>query len=151
MSSCNNFSKAKRKEIRKAVRNVFENEMRVSSKDRLVATYKEYCGQPDKYPKSLTCKNTYNQSINWNIRATNDYIDRKAMAILVNPFVNPLIKQHFQNFGIEIDEEVFALSNIVQLIYRMRCRRGEGHKVSLFIPSKRIRDILSKFLDGKIY
>ena len=46
---------------------------------------------------------------------------------------------------IEIDEDGFALSELLQWIWRSQIRQGKP--IILYIPSKRMRELLEDFLD----
>lgn len=59
-------------------------------------------------------------------------------------YENPLIKQWFRDYGIEINENLYALSQLVQWIWRSAIRNGE--RVSLYIPSSRMRTLFEQFL-----
>ena len=79
-----------------------------------------------------------------NMRASNSFGDRHAVAYLINRFMNPNIKNFFQSNGVEIDGERFALSEMLQFIWRSAIRNGE--RISLYIPSRRMRELLIGFL-----
>ena len=49
----------------------------------------------------------------FNTRATNDYADRKATAFLLNRFMNPNEYQFFSYRGVEVDEELLAISDLI--------------------------------------
>lgn len=75
-----------------------------------------------------------------NARATNAYRTANCVAYLVNRFVNPNIVKFFSAKGIEIDPEAFALSEMLQFIWRSAIR--EEQPISLYIPSGRMRELL---------
>ena len=79
-----------------------------------------------------------------NIRATNDYQDRTAVAYLVNKFFNPYIKSFFESQGIEIDEDAYATSEMLQFIWRSAIRQGKH--ITIYIPSRRMRELLRKWI-----
>ena len=54
-------------------------------------------------------------------------------------------KKFYQKHGIEVDEDIYALSIMVQWIWRSAIR--DGNKVNLYIPSKRMRTILIKWIE----
>jgi phosphoribosyl-AMP cyclohydrolase len=47
--------------------------------------------------------------------------------------------------GVNLDEDLFALSEMIQFIWRSRIR--EGKPIDLFVPSGRMRTILKAWLD----
>lgn len=79
-----------------------------------------------------------------NQRATNEYSNRTSLAYLVNRYPNPEIIKFFSNHGISIDRNMFALSEMVQWVWRSAIRNGK--KINLYIPSYRMRHLLLKFL-----
>lgn len=78
-----------------------------------------------------------------NTRATNDYIDTFIVVYAVNRFPNPIIVNFFNNLGIKMDLDAYALSEMIQFICRSRVRRGEP--IYCYIPSKRMRDLLLEY------
>ena len=57
-------------------------------------------------------------------------------------FLFPPIKRYFAENGIEADEGLFSLSEMVQWVWRSRIR--EGKPITLYVPSERMRGL---FLD----
>lgn len=80
----------------------------------------------------------------FNLRATNDYSDKDTLAYIANVFMNADIKQFLSFHGLEIDEDSFALSCMVQWIYRSAIRKGQ--EIWIYVPSKRMRDLLVKWI-----
>lgn len=81
-----------------------------------------------------------------NCRATNMYRYRTCLAYLVNRFLSPYIKGYFVSCGIDVDEDLFAISELVQFIWRSGIR--DGKHISIYIPSKRMRTLLVNWLDS---
>lgn len=80
-----------------------------------------------------------------NARATNAYRDRDVVMYLVNRFVDPAIREFFMNKGVMIDEDQYALSEMLQFIWRSAIR--DSKPITLYIPSKRMRNLLKKWID----
>lgn len=80
-----------------------------------------------------------------NIRATNDYIESAVLAYCCNRYSRPTIKLFFHKRGISINEDMYAISEMIQWIWRSRIRRGE--EIYIYIPSKRMRNLLKQYLD----
>ena len=57
----------------------------------------------------------------------------------------PPIKQYLERNGATINEDMYALSELVQWTFRSRIREGEP--INLYIPSERMRDILINWLN----
>lgn len=84
-----------------------------------------------------------------NTRATNDYANRDVVAYVVNRFVNTNIMQFFRAKGIEPDEDQFALSEMIQCIWRSAIRNDKP--ITLYIPSKRMRGLLEDWIEENSY
>lgn len=79
-----------------------------------------------------------------NAKATNDYIERQSLAYLCNIFYQPIIRGYFEDRGITVHEDLFALSEMIQWIWRSQVRRGDP--ITVFIPSERMRGLLKMWL-----
>ena len=84
-----------------------------------------------------------------NMRASNEYRDRTAIAYLVNKYFNPFIKNFFISNNIEIDEDGYALSEMLQFLWRSGIR--DGKRITVYIPSKRMRNLLEKWIEEQVY
>lgn len=82
--------------------------------------------------------------ISLNLRATNDYIESLVLAYCCNRYIRPTIKSFFSKRNITINEDMYATSEMIQWIWRSRVRRGD--EVFIYIPSKRMRDLLKQYL-----
>lgn len=80
-----------------------------------------------------------------NIRATNEYREATNVAYLVNRFCDPNIIKFFATRGIRVDNDAFALSEMIQFIWRSAIR--DNKPINLYIPSKRMRTLLINWLD----
>lgn len=129
-------------EIQKNTYNFFRNIARVKSNKVLWTTYKDVKNKLKGagYTKGFVVHN---------VRATNMYSDRTAVAYLLNKYYNPVIKGFFKEMGLDIDENVFALSEMIQFIWRSAIRNGEP--IICYIPSKRMRSLFIDWLNGDFY
>lgn len=122
------------------IRNFFRSYTKVSSNEMLWTTFKEY----KKYIK----RNGFAKSFApINSRATNEYSNKKAIAYIGNRFFRPTIKNFFTFNNIPANkefEEKFALSELIQFIYRSAIRNGKP--IDVYIPSKRMRDLFIEWL-----
>jgi hypothetical protein len=84
------------------------------------------------------------QFIPCNTKATNDHIEKASLAYLCNVFHHPIIKAYFQDRGITVQEEIHALSEMIQWIWRSQIRRGDP--IAVFIPSERMRSLFKQWL-----
>lgn len=78
-------------------------------------------------------------------RATNQYRDRTAVAYMVNRFADPNIMKLFYSKGVSIDADKFALAEMLQWIWRSAIR--DNKPISLYIPSKRMRELLLDWIN----
>lgn len=111
----------------------------LTGEERLWTTFKDYKHQ-------LKGKGYTKRFLSHNARATNDYSQTRAVAYLINKYMNPVLKQFFVANNIEIDEDAYALSEMIQFIWRSAIRNDEP--VNVYIPSKRMRDLLINFVKG---
>jgi len=79
-----------------------------------------------------------------NLKATNDHIEKKHLAYLLNVFHRPRLVQYFHDCGVTTDQDKFALSQLIQWIFRSGIRRGDS--VDLYLPSARMRELLLDWL-----
>ncbi len=121
----------------KFTRSFFEYECKVRGKDALWTTFKDY-------KTFVTPANYKNSFLFCNCRATNEYRNRTAVAYLINRYINPNIKIFFQQAGIRFFDDDYALSEMLQFIWRSAVR--DGKEVNLYIPSRRMRKLLIRWL-----
>lgn len=119
--------------------NFFRNIRNDVSKDNIWTTFKDF-------KSSISGKGYTRGFIPINMRATNLYKDRTSLAYLVNIYINPMIKGFFQDNGITVDEDKYALSEMLQWIWRSAIR--EGKEIYIYIPSKRMRNILINWINN---
>lgn len=86
-----------------------------------------------------------NRGLAFNTKATNDYRECNSIVYPVNIFMDVAAKNFYISHGIEIDEDEYALSIMVQFIWRSAIRDGE--EILLYIPSARMRNILLQWMD----
>lgn len=80
-----------------------------------------------------------------NLRATNDHIDKTTAAYTCNTFYHPIIRRYFVQRGVEVYEDIYALSEMLQWLWRFQIRRYDP--VKLYIPSQRMRELLKVWLE----
>lgn len=125
------------KTLKNATGNFFKNYTKTKSNENLWTCFKDY--------KSLISGKGYAKGfLSSNIRATNEYRDRIAVAYLVNKFFNPYVKNFFTLNGVEVNEDAFAVSEMLQFIWRSAIRDGE--EIWLYIPSSRMRMLLEDWI-----
>lgn len=80
-----------------------------------------------------------------NARAMNKWKDRHNLAYLVNVYPNPEIVKWFRDHNSNASINGFALNQMLQWIWRSAIREDEH--ITIYIPSKRMRNLLKAFLE----
>lgn len=86
-----------------------------------------------------------NAFLTFNAKATNEYRNRNCLVYITNLFMNVNEKKFYQLHGMEVDEDTYALSVMVQWIWRSAIR--DGQEVYLYIPSSRMRNLLINWMN----
>lgn len=129
------------KQLQNNISNFFKHIMdKTPIEQKLWTTFKEY---EDK----VKGKGYTNAFVPINIRATNDYRQTTAVAYIANRYMKPTLKHFFEVSGIEVDENTYALSELIQFIYRSAIR--DGKPITVYIPSKRMRELLINWINKK--
>lgn len=132
--------------VKNATYNYFKNIVKGTSELNMWSCFKAY--------KSLLSGKGFTKGyLEYNVRATNAYRHKKNIAYLVNIFPHPSMIQYFKQKDIELDSDSYALSIMLQYIWRSRIRQEalplEERAINLFLPSLRMRNILLSFLNSK--
>lgn len=77
-------------------------------------------------------------------RATNDFRDRTNLMYMLNRYIQAGIAQYFRHRDYPIDEDRFAIAELVQWIWRSAIR--DGNPIWIYIPSSRMRKLLYREL-----
>ena len=127
-------------QIRKNLNTFFRAKNKTKIPDRLWTIYKPASREVSagRYAKSW---------LPYSTKATNEWKDTWCVAYMVNLFVNPMIMKLLAQKGSNMDQTLYALSEMVQFIWRSRIR--EGKEISLYIPSKRMRELLKEWLNDE--
>jgi hypothetical protein len=128
-----------RETLKKNVYNYFVNYHRDKpGKTRLWATYE--IGKP-----FIRGKGYFYSDIAFNAKATNNFKDRQVLAYCVNIFMQPNEKQYLSGNGVNVLEDRYALSVMIQWIWRSAIR--DGKEIWIYIPSKRMRTLLQNWIE----
>jgi hypothetical protein len=129
------------KKLKNNILNYFQNIQKSKSNYNMWTTY-------DKHKGKLSGQGYTKGYIACNARATNEYRHKTTLAYTVNRFVNPIIYGFFFEKDITVNQNLYALSEMVQWIWRSAIR--EGNEINLYIPSKRMRNLLLDWLNDNI-
>ena len=78
-------------------------------------------------------------------RATNQYSDRKYLAYVRNIFMNPFLSMYYRDHGCTINEEEYAVAELIQWVWRSAIRNGED--IYIYLPSARMRILFQEWID----
>ena len=84
--------------------------------------------------------------VTFNTKATNQYKNRDCLVYVANLFMNVNEKKFYAKHGVTVNEDVYALSIMIQWIWRSAIR--EGNEVVLYIPSRRMRTLLTNWINS---
>lgn len=79
-------------------------------------------------------------------RATNEFRNRTDIAYMANRFVDPNLLKFFSERDIEINSDHFALSEMLQWVWRSAIR--DNKPINLYIPSSRMRELLIDWMNS---
>jgi hypothetical protein len=108
------------------------------SADNMWTTFKETKAK-------LTGKGYGKGFVSVNTKATNAHIERKNLAYLANIFIHPEIEKFFKARECVADQDLFALSEMIQWVWRSQIRRGDP--INLYVPSQRMRGLFLGWLN----
>lgn len=126
-------------QLKNNIYNFFKHIAKTPSSKNLWTTFVEYKSQlkGSGYSKGfLSC----------NARAINEYRDCVSVAYTINKYFNPYVKKYFLLNGIRVEEDQYALSELIQWIFRSALR--DGKEITLYIPSRRMRTLLEDWIKG---
>lgn len=118
--------------------NFFRNICKSKTNENMWTTFKDY-------QSKCKGKGFAKGFVPCNARATNEFRNKKNLAYCINVFNNPMIMKFFTSKGVAVDEETYALSELIQWIFRSQLR--DGKEINLYIPSERMRFLLMQWLD----
>lgn len=127
------------KQLKNSTSNFFKNYTKTKSDENLWTCFKDY--------KGLIAGKGYSKAfLSSNIRATNEYRNRIAVAYLINKYFNPYVKNFFIKNGVSVDDKSFAISEMLQFIWRSAIR--DDKEIWLYIPSSRMRMLLEQWINN---
>lgn len=123
--------------VAKNIYNALRNKWKCKSTDAIWTVYKAQA----EHVKKRGYASGY---VPCSMRATNEYRDRHYLVYGVNVFFHPMLMHYFTDRGATIDQDGYALSEMVQWIWRSAIRCGE--EVWIYVPSVRMRTLLKNWL-----
>lgn len=128
--------------LRKNLHNLFNARWKAKAGDRLYTCPKDNQHKigNGQYDKSWLAFST---------KATNDFEDVHNVAFLMNIFSSPDIKAVCKFGDVELDDDIVALSHLVQFVFRSAIRKEDAESINLYIPSSRMRELFQRWLEGE--
>ncbi|ULM97916.1 hypothetical protein L8956_04080 [Peribacillus frigoritolerans] len=130
-----------KKVIRNCAYNFYRHKCNVPTEEVMWTTFQEF---KDK----VTPLGLKDHFVSVNARATNDYQHKSTCIYIANRYTNPVIKNFFSKHDVEIDVDLFALSELLQWLFRSRIRTDQP--IHVYIPSIRMRTLLEQYLNNEI-
>lgn len=81
-----------------------------------------------------------------NAKGTNMYRHKTALAYMVNIFPNTVMQNFLHKMDVPLNQNMYALSELVQWIWRSAIR--DGKEITIYIPSKRMRTLLIDWIEA---
>lgn len=124
--------------LRANIWNYFNRKTNSVPERRLCGTYNSYWGK-------IRGKGFWNSDLAFSIKATNKYRDKNTLVYPVNLFPNGHVVTFYKNSGYDFDKDRYALSIMIQWIWRSAIR--DGLDINIYIPSKRMRNLLKNWIN----
>lgn len=128
-----------RSKLKNNMYNYFHNILDSKSIETIWTTFKSK-------QKYLNGKGYTRRFISLNTRATNKYKDCYNLAYCCNRYMSPDYIDFFRTYNVNVDEELFALSELLQWIWRSAIRMNKP--INIYIPSSRMRMLLIDWLNN---
>ncbi|PIH59207.1 hypothetical protein [Paenibacillus sp. LK1] len=129
------------KQLKNNTLNYFSNIMNSKSDKNMWTTYKDF------KPK-ISGKGYTKGYVSVNERSTNKYQNKNVLVYTVNRFLSPILEGYFKSMNIKVDQEMFALSELIQWIWRSAIRNNQ--RIDIYLPSERMRRLLVSWLNDEL-
>ena len=120
-------------EIRQNLLNYMKNVTKSKSGEFLWTTYLEGY-------KTMVTSRLKSSFLSCSTKGINTYMDRSNLAYMINRYAHPTLRTFYEKQHVPFNSDLWALSEMLQWIWRSRIRCGEP--INIFIPSQRMRDLL---------
>lgn len=128
--------------------NFFRNIEKSPSRNNLWTTFRKKDDEYDcpDWQKMLSGNGYAKGFIPCNTKGTNKYRDKTALAFMINVFPNTTLKNFLNARGVSLDQNYYALSEMIQWIWRSAIR--DGKEINIYIPSSRMRKLLIDWMEA---
>lgn len=125
--------------IRKNLVNVFRNIFNAGVDEIMWTVFKDFKDE-------VADKKFRAGFVTYNKRASNECANRRYLAYCINNFMRPWEARYYRERGVRVDQDSYALSILVQWVFRSAIRNGE--EIWLYLPSARMRSLFYQWLDN---
>ena len=134
--------------LKKLIRSCFEYKWDSSCSSEMGRgrNTKRLWGSYARSKNKLSGKGYTNSFLVFNSRATNLYKDAEYLVYAVNLFNNVKYRRYYEKIGINISDDQYALSTMIQWIWRSAIR--DGKPIHIYIPSRRMRELLINWIES---
>lgn len=120
--------------------NLYKHIFQCKSNERMWSTFKNF-------KNDLRGRGYKNSFVPYNMRATNDFTDKKYLAYCLNVYLQTWAKNYLIEQGAKnVSDNMYAISTLIQWLFRSAIRKGE--EVWLYLPSNRMRMLFKIWLDN---
>lgn len=142
-----NLNTGKVAELKNNTYNFFRNYAKTPSAQNLWSTFCKDDEFNIDFPTILGGSGYKKGFLACNSKGTNQYRNKTALAYIINVFPNTLQKTYLAKHGVSLNDGEYALSEMLQWIWRSAIR--DGKPVQLYVPSLRMRTLLKDWLATK--
>lgn len=143
--SITSLSKTHFQKFGKGLTDKLRNNMYTYTRRRIHATSKDIMWTCYKsWEKDLALDGCRKGFVPCNTKATNEFAGKRVLLYILNRYMNVGVKNYLIGNGATIDEDEFALSEMLQWIFRSAVRNGE--EIWIYIPSRRMRGLLLSWI-----
>ena len=125
------------KELGNNIYNYFRNKIGVASNELLWTTFKEAV-------KHVKGKGFTKGFVVHNQKATNKYASKTALAYGLNLHMPVPVKRYLETRGVEVNEDVWSLNEMLQWIFRSAIRNDKP--IHIYVPNVRMRGLLTEWI-----
>ena len=132
-------------ELKNHTYNFFRNKLRSPASCNIWTAFGEDKDYGIDFHKKLSGKGYASGFIACNAKGTNEFRSKTSLAYLINRYPITSEQNFLKSHGIQLDSDFFALSEMLQWIWRSAIR--DGKEIAIYVPSKRMRTLLEGWIE----
>lgn len=129
--------------LRNNLQNYFNNIIKSTSSTNMWGTFKTYQSKLKGNRYTGSKKNICFVEIN--ARGTNNFRNKSTLAYMIDIYCDPYIVNFFEQYDIKVNQDLYALSQLLQWIWRSQIR--DMKPITLYLPSERMRNLLVNYFN----